>query len=180
MFVFKKISEISKEDFTAFMVVASDTYAEYCELEKEYGEYFKDTEYCSDILYDFFKEQYPGFEKDGARGRFYICMADEGTGKEKIIGQITHTKDYLNRDRISYYILPDYRRKGLMGQAYDQFIEDTRQSGGLKNLFAAVNKNNTPSMYFLLSRGFNYVGFEKGCGYDGDDIKPRHVFTRQL
>ena len=180
MFVFKKISEISKEDFTAFMVVASDTYAEYCELEKEYGEYFKDTEYCSDILYDFFKEQYPGFEKDGARGRFYICMADEGVVKEKIIGQITHTKDYLNRDRISYYILPDSRRKGLMGQAYDQFIEDTRQSGGLKNLFAAVNRSNTPSMYFLLSRGFNYVGFEKGWGYEEDDAVTRHVFTRHL
>ena len=29
MFVFKKINEIPKEDFTAFMVVASDSYAEY-------------------------------------------------------------------------------------------------------------------------------------------------------
>ena len=180
IFTYKKIDALSKDEFTSFMGVASESYVEYCGLDEEYGEYFKDADYCNDILYDFYRDEYPGFEKDGARGRFYISMDDEGSGKEKIIGQITHTKDYLGRDRITYYMLPEYRRKGLMGQAYDQFLADVRKKCGLTELFAAVNGGNTPSMNFLLSRGFTYMGFENGCGYEENDAVPRHVFTRRL
>ncbi|MAQ71743.1 MAG: hypothetical protein CL565_06075 [Alphaproteobacteria bacterium] len=181
MFVFKRITEISKEDFTAFMGKAAETYVEYCELSEEYIEYFNDPEYCNDILYDFYVENFPTYEANNAHGRFFVTMVDDLGHNEKIIGQVTHTKDQFDRDRVTYYLLPEFRRQGLMGAAYDKFINNIQDSPyTLKTLFAAVNSDNTPSMHFLLSRGFNYVGFQEDSGYEKDDKKPRHVFTKDL
>ena len=155
----------------------SEDYIDYKDWPEEYRGYLEDKEYCATILGYLRNSR----EKIPFKGKFGIELISlEESGKAKIVGELKHSKDAMSRERITYYILPEYRGTGIADYAYKAFLEKIASRLALTEVFASVNEDNFSSVRFLLRNGFAYVGHGPDYSWGAENKRDRHFLTKSL
>jgi len=94
------------------------------------------------------QQQHPHFE-------LYI----HNRADDRIVGMIEFTQDQLDRDRVSYFVLPSERRHGYALEAYAACVNHAVESGFLAGtLYAHTDPDNKVSQKFLEKAGFQNLG----------------------
>jgi RimJ/RimL family protein N-acetyltransferase len=98
----------------------------------------------------------------------------------RIIGLIEFTRDQIDRDRVSYFILPSERTQGYAFEAYAACINKAVDKGFLAgNLYAHTDPDNTVSQKFLEKAGFQNLGKLMAQNKQGESLTVV-AFTRAL
>ena len=180
-FLFPKVKDLGREIFADYVSRAPEEYCAYNFRGKhpEYAVIYHDRDFLMTDLYD--SRIQPGKDsRENWDDRHYIKLVEGNS--ETIIGELASFKDIKGNERITYFLLPEFRGQGLMGQAYESFVKKLQKNKpDLSELFATVNVDNKASFRFLLGRGFNYLGWGTDITRDtsaGDEFS--YYMSRRL
>ena len=168
-FLFPKLKNMGRGFFADYVSQAPDEYCKY-NFDGQHPEYavvYRDRKFLKTDLYKSRTKNHKE-SRENWSDRHYIFLK-EGK-RETVIGEITYFQDTKGNDRITYFLLPEYRGRGLMDKAYEAFVDKLKEEKSLTELFATVSLHNTSSFRFLLRRGFNYDGW----GQDITRDSPSH------
>ena len=86
-------------------------------------------------------------------------------------------KAFLDAQEITFYVHPDFQRKGLATSLVD-YLEDEARQKGIQNLIAILLGDNFPSIELLLSKGYEEWGRMPGVANTVDQRVDHLYFGR--
>ena len=102
----------------------------------------------------------PELEKNmvAAGTSFFLHVKMRDTGKS--VGFLAIMKDEQDRTRLTYFVLPSLRRRGLASEAYNAALQTLIMHKLISGaaLYAETALKNTASQAFLLAQGFHVTG----------------------
>ena len=139
----------SREDnarFADFFIADGQDYQNYM-----FGETFYDGLESAEVADIFSETKYLDDLIGRGEKSDYLCITLKGS--KEIVGIVHFYRDDHDRSRLSYFVLPPHRRKGIVSEAYNEAARQL-ENGGVFPSYAEVKISNTASLNFLRKRGF--------------------------